>query len=72
VVMADGTGPHWLPAHNRLSATVYSGRAADVRLTMVDGHILYRDGEYLSLDAERIRHEVNAVTERLFGFVSSP
>lgn len=67
LVMADGTGAHWMPVHNRLSAVAYSGRSSDVRLTMVDGRILYRDGAYMTLDAERIRHEVASAMERIFG-----
>lgn len=67
LVMANREGPHWQPLHNILSALVYSGRASDVRLTMVDGKVLYRDGAYLTLDAERIRYDVGRVVDRVFG-----
>ena len=66
LVMADSAGPHWQPHHNLLSALVYSGRGADVRMTMVDGRILYHNGEYLTLDAERILHDVRETVRRVF------
>ena len=66
LLLVDRKGPHWQPLHDPLSAVVYSGRAADVRLTMVDGRVLYRDGEFLTLDAERIAHDVRQTVGRLF------
>ncbi len=67
LLMADMTGAHWQPLHQPLSALVYSGRASDVRLTMVDGRMLYRDGEYLTLDKEKILHGVRQVVKKIFG-----
>ena len=66
LVMADPTGPHWQPRHNLISGLVYSGRSSDVRMTMVDGRILYRNGEFLTLDAERIHREVKQAMARVF------
>ncbi len=67
LLLVDRSGPHWQPAHNPLSAVVYAGRSADVRMTMVDGRMLYRDGEFLTLDAERIYHDVKQSVARVFG-----
>lgn len=36
---------------------VYSAQGSDVVLTMVDGKVLYRDGEYLTVDVERAAFE---------------
>lgn len=65
--MADVSGPHWQPLHNPVSAIVYSGRSADVRLTMADGKILYRNGEFLTIDAEKVRHGVAGTVDKVFG-----
>jgi len=67
LVMADMRGPHWQPLHNPLSALVYSGRASDVRMTMVAGRILFRDGIYPTIDAERVRHDVARTMGKVFG-----
>lgn len=44
---------------------VFSAQGSDVVLTMVDGYVLYRDGNYLTLDVERIQHEVSRLTGKV-------
>ncbi|MGN0742602.1 MAG: amidohydrolase [Candidatus Fimadaptatus sp.] len=46
---------------------VYASSGADVRMTMVDGRVLYLDGEFRTLDAERIRAEFARATGELLG-----
>jgi len=67
IQMTDMSGMHWQPLHDPLSALVYSGRSADVRLTMVDGRVLYRNGEYLTIDAEKVRASVASTIAKVFG-----
>lgn len=59
------------PAHTAArdipGALVYATGGADVRMTMVDGRVLYMDGEYLTLDEERIRADFAAATGELLG-----
>ena len=52
LILLDGEALH-LNATDIPTAIVYSANAADVRLTMVGGKILYRDGEYLTIDANK-------------------
>lgn len=59
-------GPHMLPAFDPLSMLVYSAQGSDVILTMVDGKILYENGDWKTIDAERTRHEVSAALKRLY------
>ena len=56
LVLLDGDALH-LNAKDIPTAIVYSACSADVRLTMVGGRILYRDGEYTTIDSERVRAE---------------
>lgn len=65
LVVVDLSRPGLQPRHDTRSLLAYSAQAADVRLTMVDGRILYRDGAYTTLDEERIRREVSSRLERL-------
>jgi len=44
-----------VPIHDVYSHLVYAAHGDDVRFTMVDGDVLYDDGEVLVADAERIR-----------------
>ncbi|MDR1693416.1 MAG: amidohydrolase [Oscillospiraceae bacterium] len=57
LILLDFDQPHLQPLHNVVSSVVYSARGSDVRLTMVNGKILYRDGEFLTIDRERVLHE---------------
>ena len=59
--------PHMYPAFNIPNILVYSAQASDVIMTMVDGNILYENGEYKTIDAEKIRFEMKKSLERLYG-----
>ena len=51
----DLRGPGMLPVHDVVSSAVYSATGLENRLTVVAGRELYRDGEWLSIDVERVR-----------------
>lgn len=58
--------PHLTPDHDSLALVVYSAQASDVTLNMVDGKILYKDGEFLTLDREKVFHDFNSSCKYLF------
>ena len=49
-----------MAAHDPYVALVEAARATDVKLTMVAGRILYRDGAWSTLDPERVVAEARA------------
>jgi len=59
---------HMVPCHDLESNLVYSAQGSDVALTMVNGKVLYRNGEYTTLDpklvVERARKEAALLMER--------
>ena len=63
----DVAGPSWTPMTNPLVNVVYTGHGADVCLTMCDGRVVYRDGQWPLVDAERAKAEVAARTRRIVG-----
>ena len=67
LVLMSTDAPHWWPGHDPAAAVVYSSHPSDVRLVMVDGRVLLRDGELLTLDEERIRHEARRRALRMTG-----
>jgi len=67
IIALDLTRPHMVPNFDPLALTVYSAQGSDVVMTMVDGKILYENGEFLTLDADRILHEADAAARRLHG-----
>lgn len=67
LILVDFDRPHLRPLHHVESSLVYAARGGDVALTMVRGRILYRDGEFLTMDRERIYWEVeHYVREKMF------
>ncbi len=67
VIAVDMDRPHLTPNIDPLSNLVYAAQAADVVMTMADGRILYENGEYLTLDEERILFEARQAARRLLG-----
>jgi 5-methylthioadenosine/S-adenosylhomocysteine deaminase len=66
LVMLDLDSPHLFPLNDPCAAVAYAAKGSDVCMTMVQGRILYENGEYKTLDLEKIRHEVeNYVLPRL-------
>ncbi len=55
VTVVDLTGAHATPAGDDVYARlVYCGRASDVRTVIVDGRVLFKDGQLTTLDEEAV------------------
>ena len=65
LIALDIGGPGMQPVHELTSNVVYSASPSDVVLTMVDGRVLYRDGQYTTLDIERVKAGASAAAERV-------
>lgn len=63
--LLDIDKPHLQPCYDWLNNLVFAAQGSDVVLTMVDGRILYRDGEYTTLDVEKIVFEVDHARKRI-------
>ena len=57
LIMLNLDEPHLFPLNDPCAAVAYSARGSDVCLTMVQGRILYENGEYKTIDLEKIRRE---------------
>jgi 5-methylthioadenosine/S-adenosylhomocysteine deaminase len=73
VVVVNTAGLHQAPHADQdpYATLVHATRASDVRLTLVAGRPLYRDGEWKTLDASRVaadaREEARALARRAEG-----
>jgi 5-methylthioadenosine/S-adenosylhomocysteine deaminase len=65
LILLDGLSPHVAPSPDPFSAVVYAGGADDVRLTMVDGEILVREGIAVHLDAAEISADARSAAAEL-------
>jgi len=61
----DTTGPSWCPPTNPVYNLVFSGHGSDACLTMIDGKVVYRDGQWLTIDIERAKAETKTGTTRI-------
>ncbi|WP_327730240.1 amidohydrolase [Streptomyces sp. NBC_00487] len=71
IVLVDLTGPHTQPVHDLAATLVHSARSSDVRTTIVDGRVLMRDRELLTVDVPGTVRELTsrlaALTDRSHG-----
>ncbi|MDC0710243.1 amidohydrolase [Stigmatella sp. ncwal1] len=65
IVLVDTRGTHWQPPHDLAAGLVYGARASDVHTVLVNGRVLLRDRQVLTLDKERVLAEVASRMERL-------
>ena len=63
--------PWMKPVSSQLNNLVYAAQGSDVVLTMVDGQVLYRDGEWPTIDIERVCFEAQAATDRISSAVAN-
>ena len=61
----DTDTPQFTPMTDAACNVVYAAQGADVRLTMVDGEVLYRDGEYKTIDIEKAKAEAQRHTDAI-------
>lgn len=66
IVAFDVNKPHLTPNLNPEALLVYSAQGSDVCMTMVDGNILYENGEFKTIDKERVYSEVKKSIARLY------
>lgn len=57
--------PSLTPLGDAVSALVYAANGPEVSTVIVDGKVVMRDRELLTIDEERVRFEVARVCERL-------
>lgn len=65
LIVLDIDTPWMRPVDDLVGALIYSAQGSDVVLTMVDGEVLYKNGEYLTIDVERVLSEVQASRKRI-------
>ncbi|MDO8363153.1 MAG: amidohydrolase [Actinomycetota bacterium] len=71
VILVDTSGFHCQPVHDLAAALVYSIQPCDVRTTIVDGRVLMRDRQLLTIDRDSLlaefRMRAREITDRTHG-----
>lgn len=65
IIMIDLNQPNMQPILNIPANIVYSGSKTNIKMTMIDGKILYMDGKFVGVDAQEIYKKCAEITEKL-------
>ena len=58
LILVDFSHLNLTPCHSVLSNLAYAAHGSDVRMNMARGKVIYKDGDFLTIDIERVRREV--------------
>ena len=58
LILVDFSHLNLTPCHSVLSNLAYAAHGSDVVMNMARGRVIYRDGEFFTIDLERVRREV--------------
>lgn len=56
--------PYFMPIYDVPTALVYASSGQDVCLTMIDGKVVYKDGEYMTIDIEKVKADAKKMLSR--------
>lgn len=65
IIMIDLHQPNMQPILNIPNNIVYSGSKTNVKMTMIDGKILYMNGEFIDTDVDEIYNKSEEIMQRL-------
>jgi 5-methylthioadenosine/S-adenosylhomocysteine deaminase len=65
VIVVGVSGVHQSPPADPYSTLVYASRAADVRVTVIDGRIVARDGQLMWADRRDVTDAARTAASRL-------
>ncbi len=65
LIVIDMHRPNMQPVNNITKNLVYSGSKENVKMTMINGKILYENGEFKNVDIEEIYRKAQAVIDRI-------
>ena len=64
LILVNENAPSLLPNFDMTSALVYSANGSEVSDAIIDGKLVMRDRELLTIDEERVRYEIAKITAR--------
>lgn len=66
LIMIDMHQPNMQPMNNIVKNIVYSGSKTNIKMTMINGKVLYEDGKYnIGCDVDELYERCNAITTKL-------
>lgn len=69
LIMIDLENPRYYPRNNIESLIVYAGNSEDVCLTMVNGKTLYENGNYTTINVDKVNETAQLAFDKLLSLV---
>ncbi len=66
IIAINLDAPHLYPALDEKALITYAAQSSDVCMTMVDGKILYENGEFKTIDTEKVYSDARKAVEILY------
>ena len=58
LILVDFSHLNLTPCHSVLSNLAYAAHGSDMRMNMARGRVIYKDGDFLTIDIQRVKREV--------------
>lgn len=68
LILVNRDGFHWKPQLDSVSLAVYAGNSMDVDTVFINGKMVMKNKELLTIDTEKMNYEVKRVTDKLYSF----
>lgn len=68
LILVNRDGFHWNPQLDSVSLAVYAGNSMDVDTVFINGKMVMKNKELLTIDTEKMNYEVKRVTDKLYSF----
>ena len=65
IIIVDLNRPHLTPMYDPYSHLVYSARADDVEVVIINGKLVLRDRQLLTIDVEEVLEKARSVAKRV-------
>ena len=66
LIMLDLDAINNIPCYTPATAVLHSAVSSDVVMTMIDGKILYENGQFTTLDIEMVKHKMKETVKHYF------
>ncbi|KJS18929.1 MAG: N-ethylammeline chlorohydrolase [Clostridiaceae bacterium BRH_c20a] len=65
VILVDLDKPHLYPCHDIVANLIYSAQGSDVKTSIIDGQIVMKDREVLTIDEEKVKFEAKRYAQMM-------
>ncbi len=59
IVLYDMNKPYWYPRYDRTSSFIYAANSSDADTVLVDGKVVLENGQFLTIDVDKVYAEAN-------------